>query len=268
MVVWITTMALASEVIAERASAFGVVQVVQSQGIRELLLDGARQTAYDPQHPARLTYHYNQLIAAGLCAWSGFGTPGEVLIVGLGGGTLSRHLDARHPELQVTAVEIDPVVVRFGGRYFGLPSDLPIVVADGRAFLQASDTQWDLIVLDAASEDYIPPALMTRDFYGLVNARLSDSGLVVANAWASSPTADDEAATWTSVWDPAYPFTSVANGEENRVLIGGHVNGSWRDLRHQVATRCHGEEAFDIDTLLGGFEVLTPEGGNVFRDVP
>jgi len=266
MIVLAAVGALAGDVLAERTSEFGVVQVVETRGLRELRLDGARQTAYDPREPARLTYHYNRLLAAGLCAWSGFGAPGEVLIVGLGGGTLSRHLDARHPELLVTAVEIDPIVVRFARRYFGLPVDTQVVVADGRAFLERAERRWDLIVLDAASEDYIPPALMTREFYRLVDSRLSDRGIVVSNAWASSPTAAHEAATWTAVWDPAYQLRSVGNDEENRALLGGHVSESWRDLSRRMASMCEHERGIDIDGLLVGLEVLTPEGGNVATD--
>jgi len=258
--------AFAGEVLADRTSDFGRVQVVEVGGVRELLVDGSRQSAFDSRHPKRLVYVYSQLMAASLCSWAALGAPGEVLVVGLGGGTLSRHLDTTHPQLSVTAVELDPVVVRLARRFFALPTEVRVVVGDGRAYLEQTDRRWDLIVLDAASEDYIPPALMTREFYRLVQSRLADRGVVIANAWAQSPTAAHEAATWTSVWDPAYQLTGVDEGVENRVLMGGYLPSSWRDLRRRMTSVCGDEEGFDIEALRDGLEVLTPEGGNVLTD--
>ena len=79
MITALIASALAGEVLAERTSRYGLVQVVERDGVRELLLDGAPQTAYDPRYPQQLTYDYNVLLAAGLCAWPGYGDrAGEV----------------------------------------------------------------------------------------------------------------------------------------------------------------------------------------------
>jgi hypothetical protein len=60
---------------------------------------------------------------------------------------------------------------------------------DARPFLRATDERYDLIVVDAYRQPYVPFYLATREFFGLVRERLRPGGIVALNV-AAVP--DDE----------------------------------------------------------------------------
>jgi spermidine synthase len=89
------------------------------------------------------------------------------------------------PDVGMTAVEIDPVVVDVAHDYFAVPRDDPrleIDVGDGRRFLADDDTRWDAIVIDAFFADAVPFHLVTREFVQLAQSRLNPGGVIVTNA--------------------------------------------------------------------------------------
>ena len=63
-----------------------------------------------------------------------------------------------HEDVQIHVVELDPVVVDVGYRYFDVPRDprLRVEVGDGRQFLTREEKRWDVIVVDAFFADAIP----------------------------------------------------------------------------------------------------------------
>jgi spermidine synthase len=108
----------------------------------------------------------------------------NVLFVGLGAGSSEKRMWRDFPELQIQAVELDPVVVDVAYRWFGLPRDprLRVDVGDGRRFLAGDERRWDVIVIDAFFADAIPAHLVTQEFLGLARSRLAPGGVVVTNA--------------------------------------------------------------------------------------
>jgi spermidine synthase len=89
------------------------------------------------------------------------------------------------PDVQLHAVEIDPVVAEVAHDYFEVPrndSRLQIDVDDGRRFLADHEERWDAIVIDAFFADAIPFHLVTREFLQLAQTRLNPGGVIVTNA--------------------------------------------------------------------------------------
>ena len=106
--------------------------------------------------------------------------PGELCLIGLGGGTLARGF-SRY-EWRVDAVEIDPVVIDFAYEYFLLDhGDAQVFEMDGRRYLQGRDKKYDLIVFDAFGGGNIPFQLVTAEAFGLAASRLHSDGLLVLN---------------------------------------------------------------------------------------
>jgi predicted membrane-bound spermidine synthase len=106
----------------------------------------------------------------------------EVLIIGLAGGTIARHLLASFPDAHIDGVEIDGAVVEVGQEYFD--NDDPRItpyVLDGRVFLQATDRSYDVILVDAYRQPYIPFHLTTVEFWEQVAEHLDDDGVVAIN---------------------------------------------------------------------------------------
>jgi spermidine synthase len=107
----------------------------------------------------------------------------QVAILGNAGGTTSRALGRYYPEARIDGVELDPAVSRVGREWLGLGDNPRLVVhdADARPFLRRSDTRYDLIVVDAYRQPYVPFYLATREFFRLVRERLAPGGVVALN---------------------------------------------------------------------------------------
>lgn len=110
----------------------------------------------------------------------------DILIIGLAGGTISRQYDlllGSTFSLDIDGVEIDPEVVELGRTHFDLDrSPLTIHVADGRTFLNATTKRYDIIIVDAYSQQvYIPPHLTTSEFFRLTRDHLRNDGIMAMN---------------------------------------------------------------------------------------
>jgi len=106
----------------------------------------------------------------------------RVAIVGLGTGTIACY---GHSNESWTFYEIDPLIERiaFNPKYFTYLRDCPpakrIVLGDARlSLMQAPDSSFDFIVLDAFSSDAIPVHLMTREALQLYLRKLAPGGSI------------------------------------------------------------------------------------------
>lgn len=108
----------------------------------------------------------------------------KVLLIGLGGGTPIRQFNHYYGDVEFDAVDIDPLVVKASQDWFHLVPGpkLRLHVADGRTFLRRSNQKWDLIILDAYTQNRygatIPPQLVTREFFEELKEHLTDGGIV------------------------------------------------------------------------------------------
>ena len=109
--------------------------------------------------------------------------PRKILMLGLGGGSISTYLGRFMPEAAITTVEIDPGVITAAKTYFGLHENerMRYLAGDGRVFLNRNGERYDLILLDAYRGGYVPFHLLTREFYTLVKQRLAPGGAAAFN---------------------------------------------------------------------------------------
>jgi predicted membrane-bound spermidine synthase len=107
----------------------------------------------------------------------------RVAILGNAAGTTARALGVYYPDARVDGVELDPAVSRVGFRYFGMAQSPRLTVhdADARPFLRSTDERYDLIVVDAYHQPYVPFYLATREFFRLVREHLAPGGIVALN---------------------------------------------------------------------------------------
>ena len=110
----------------------------------------------------------------------------RVAILGNAAGTTARALGVYYPRADVDGVELDPAVSSVGRRFFGLEDNPRLTVhdADARPFLRSTDERYDLIVVDAYHQPYVPFYLATREFFRLVRDRLAPGGIVALNVAA------------------------------------------------------------------------------------
>jgi len=111
-----------------------------------------------------------------------------VAILGNAGGTTARAMGEFYPEAEIDGVELDPAVSDVGFEYFGMGDNPNLTVhdLDARPFLRHTDERYDLIVVDAYHQPYVPFYLATREFFRLARERLEPGGIVALNV-ASVP---------------------------------------------------------------------------------
>jgi spermidine synthase len=112
--------------------------------------------------------------------------PARMLVIGNAGGTVARAYGRFYPRVRIDGVEIDPAVTRAARRFLGLGDNprLRVVTADGRPYLALTKRRYDLIVVDAYRQPYIPFYLATREFFELVREHLRPGGIVALNVAA------------------------------------------------------------------------------------
>ena len=204
-----------------------------------MLLFGAKRLNYvesivNPREPLELPVTYTQLMVAGALAYPT--TLADAMIIGLGGGRTSWYLHASVPDLDFTAVELDPDVVKLGAKYFGVAPErnFAIEINDGRIHLAHTDKLYDAILIDAYRGPFVPFHLLTSEFYKLVSAHLKPGGVVVQNVEPTTMLFDSAVATIRSAFDNLV----FLRGEGNIVILA--YNGPARDeadLLRTAATR-------------------------------
>ncbi len=101
----------------------------------------------------------------------------------IGGGSYSipRAIAARGGG-PVTVAEIDPQVTRIAARDFWFdPATAQILHMDARVALASRPDRYDVIVGDAFTDIAVPAHLITREFYELVQSRLTPGGSYLMN---------------------------------------------------------------------------------------
>jgi hypothetical protein len=130
--------------------------------------------------PDDLPLRYSQVISIATVYPA---APKTILMLGLGGGSISTYLGRFLPEPVITTAEVDPGVIGAAKTYFGLreTARMRYRASDGRVFLNRSSERFDLILVDAFRGGYVPFHLLTKEFYTLVRTRLAPGGTAAFN---------------------------------------------------------------------------------------
>ena len=105
----------------------------------------------------------------------------SILVLGNGSGTYATQCERYFPNVTVEGVEIDGKITELAKKYFELPADVKVTTYDGRAFLNAVDTKYDVIMVDAYQDITIPFQMSSVEFFTLVKDHLTDGGVMVVN---------------------------------------------------------------------------------------
>lgn len=181
--------------------------------------DQRNQSCLDQKNPKKLVFGYAKMMLSSLLLQP---DPHDILIIGLGGGTLPTTLHELYPNARIDVVEIDPAVKTVAETYFNFTASEQVVVflQDARVFTKRAlirDESYDLIMLDAFNGDYIPEHLMTREYVEESRQLLRAGGVLVANTFSISKLYDHESETYRAVFGEFYNVTT--NDSANRIII-------------------------------------------------
>lgn len=238
---------------AER-SLYREVLVYETDGVRCMCFTRncrvGRQSCMNTKEPDRIVMSYPQMMLGSLYVKP---APQQVLIIGLGGGTLPRALRRVLPQTRIDVVEIDPAVVKVASRYFDFAASplTQVIESDGRVYAKRAlrdGRHYDLIMLDAFDHEYIPEHLLTQEFLQEVKGLLAPGGVLAANTFSSSRLYDHESVTYAAVFDRFFNLK-----RENRVIIASNQplpDAARLQANSRQFERAFGSFGFDAARLL------------------
>ncbi len=106
----------------------------------------------------------------------------NLLVIGLGAGTIPKEYIHTFGDIKVDGIEIDPEIVAAGKEYFSMTEpNLNIIVGDGRYELNRLSGRYDAVAIDAYKLPYIPWHLTTQEFFTEVKNHMEEQGVLSIN---------------------------------------------------------------------------------------
>lgn len=148
--------------------------------------------------------------------------------------------------MQVDVVEPDRKVIEIAREHFELDNRVRVFERDGRSHFEYYTGKYDIIILDAFDDIYIPGDMLSVEFLRLVQKRLQPGGVLIANCWVSADFNLHEDATYLAIFDSLWELRRSPNLDGNRILVCND------DLKHKVDLRpILRERAALLDDRLG-----------------
>ncbi|KXJ50794.1 MAG: spermidine synthase [Colwellia sp. Phe_37] len=221
----LSSTANANTIHSER-SLYRNILVEENNGLRCLKFNvkstKTQQSCMLVNQPQQLVFNYTKMLFSSLLLNP---NPERILIIGLGGGSMSNALHEIFPSANITNVEIDPAVIKVARSYFNFIENEQVnaIVQDGRIFVKRATIkkqQYDWIILDAFNGDYIPEHLMTQEFLQETKQLLSTNGVLAANTFSVSDLYHYESATYKSVFGDF--FNVKRKSSSNRIILASN----------------------------------------------
>lgn len=115
----------------------------------------------------------------------------DMLILGMGTGTYATQCNRFFEGINVEGVEIDEDITKLAREYFHLSEEIPVHTYDGRAYLNAVDRKYDVIMVDAYQDITIPFQMSSVEFFSMVKDHLKPGGVMVVNMNMHGKKGDD-----------------------------------------------------------------------------
>ncbi len=169
----------------------GILEVVERDGFRSLHFGTyPRQSSMLLSDPDKLALEYVRAMSS----WFLFKEllDDEVLIIGLGGGSITKHLLHHFQDCRLKVIEYRQSVVKIARSHFGLPLDrrLKIIVDDGGRYLRqrtgTSQARYSVMIVDAFDHEGMAESINNKAFFEACKVTLKDDGILVINLWGGT----------------------------------------------------------------------------------
>lgn len=178
------------QVVLQRSSDEGIIEVVDIGDIRSMHFGTyPRQSSMSLRRPERLELSYTRSMMACLLFNP---LPENILVVGLGGGSLVKFLLHHYPDSQITVIEYRQDVIEIAQGFFGVPENDPrLTIRQGDGYQLVSELfyrdeqQFDLLLVDAYDHVGMAQSIGAQVFFDACAGVLSARGLMSINLWGS-----------------------------------------------------------------------------------
>lgn len=144
----------------------------------------------------------------------------RILLLGLGGGGILKYFRRQFPKSQITAVEIDPIMVDLARTYFDIDHlDVTVHVAEAKDFIcKSTPAQYDAILVDCYLGKQIPESLQSIEFLTQIHTILSPTGVATFNRLNDQSNQSSNELFLTHL-NKIFPFTDTTPNYSNLLVI-------------------------------------------------
>jgi len=171
-----------ANVLEQQQSFYGDIEVeIISTDLTCIMVNSIPQSCFNPDLDGSAA-SYTKLMVRAL---EQIDNPQKVLVVGDGGGLISREILKKYNDIEIDAVDIDGKIFELGEKYLHFEDSLQVnkIVADGRKFLQDSAGDYDAILIDAFTDSSPVLHLYTEEMFGLAKEKMIPEGVLVLNSF-------------------------------------------------------------------------------------
>lgn len=143
---------------------------------RILYVNNTAQTIMDLENSKYSLWDWAYYFPA---AASVYGPGSDVLLLGLGGGTLVNQFERLG--FNQTVVELDRRIKDVAIEYFGIDPHTNITIDDGRHYINVTKKKYDLITLDVFRSEAPPAQLISLESFQRMREILTEDGMVMMN---------------------------------------------------------------------------------------
>lgn len=168
----------------------GIIEIIEKDGIISLHFgSSSRQSSMLIESPNELHSLYARSMM-GLLLFNN--SPNDVLMIGLGGGTLTKYLLHQFSECTVKVIEYRSSVLKIARNYFKLPLDprLKVKIGCGGDYVTQQskiiEEKHDLLMIDAYDHEGMALEVSSELFFDNCRTLLKDDGLLAINLWGTN----------------------------------------------------------------------------------
>lgn len=179
----------------------GILEVIDRDGVRSLHFGSyPRQSSMRLVDPEKLELSYVRAMTSWLLFKETLDD--DALVIGLGGGSLTKHLLYHFPDCRLKVVEYRKSVVKIARSHFALPLDprLKIIIDDGGDYVrqrtESHSQRYSLVFVDAFDHNSMAESICCEAFFDACQLLLKANGMLVINLWGSERPLFAQVALW------------------------------------------------------------------------
>jgi len=168
----------------------GAIEVIDTKGERALHFGShSRQSSMIIDDPNHLNSFYAQAMM-GLLLFND--SPKDILMIGLGGGTITKYLLHQFSDCKIKVIEFRSSVLKVARSHFQLPLDprLKVKIGCGGEYVSKqslqTEEQHDLMVIDAFDHQGMALEVSSEKFFDDCRILLKDDGMLAINLWGTN----------------------------------------------------------------------------------
>ena len=236
------------------------IDLSEKDGVRALHLGSSMvQSAMRLAAPNDLELVYTQCMMGFLLFHP---QPENILMIGLGGGSLAKFVHHRMPQTKTTVIEINPQIVAVARNSFLLPDDderLQVVVAEGGEYVASHPASADVLMLDGFDDGCQVAELCSQNFYNHARETLKKNGVMVVNLLSSDKGLNDYLRRIENSFN-GHVVTMLSETRGNLIVFAlKHSPGklAWEELKDR-AKKLEAEYVLPFSELVAGLRRHNP----------